>query len=344
MNAHHEEWTKENSLTSQEDRDRENKWRPDQGCVKLTNNEVKEAMKELNKTDFIDKFPKVDRVYADPSLPLQTYGLISFTPAKGSTPNKDGVFGFAKLRGNFSSKLEADERAEFLIRKVDSYHKIYHTYVGRPFPITFSSNYSAETNEVDIRKEMADTISSDIKSHKQDDQKTIEEIRQREEKLVEESKQDGEDPFETYITLKVKKSQLEWTYMEHLKKIKEIKKIVLQTRDTLSEMDTQNPDFIKNYFSKYMKARSDAGFKENSSEKSFISYMGEDIKLPGVDSISIDDYLLSLDRFSGAVGDREAASSDAELRADTRTEGCVSTSGGNLDSEEASFSLNLSTS
>ena len=287
----HEEWSKENSLTSQEDRVKENNWRPDQSAPKLTNENVKDAMKELNVTSFTDKFPRVDRVYSDPAVSLQAIGLISFTPAKGATPNKDGVFGFAKLRGNYASKMEADERAEFIIRKVDSYHKIYHTYVGRPFPITFSSSYSAETNEIDIRKEMAETISSDIKSHKQEDQKTIEEIRQREEKLLDESKQEGDDPYETYITLKVKKAQLEWTYLEHLKKVKEIKTIILQTRETLKSMDSTNPEFVKTYFEKYMKARLDAGFKEESLEKSFISYMGEDITLPGVDGQSIDNYI-----------------------------------------------------
>ena len=287
----HEEWSKENSLTSQEDRVKENNWRPDQSAPKLTNENVKDAMKELNVTSFTDKFPRVDRVYSDPAVSLQAIGLISFTPAKGATPNKDGVFGFAKLRGNYASKMEADERAEFIIRKVDSYHKIYHTYVGRPFPITFSSSYSAETNEIDIRKEMAETISSDIKSHKQEDQKTIEEIRQREEKLLDESKQEGDDPYETYITLKVKKAQLEWTYLEHLKKVKEIKTIILQTRETLKSMDGTNPEFVKTYFEKYMKARLEAGFKEESLEKSFISYMGEDITLPGVDGQSIDNFI-----------------------------------------------------
>lgn len=287
----HEEWSKENSLTSQEDRLKENNWRPDQSAPKLTNENVKDAMKELNVTSFTDKFPRVDRVYSDPAVALQAIGLISFTPAKGATPNKDGVFGFAKLRGNYASKMEADERAEFIIRKVDSYHKIYHTYVGRPFPITFSSSYSAETNEIDIRKEMAETISSDIKSHKQEDQKTIEEIRQREEKLLDESKQEGDDPYETYITLKVKKAQLEWTYLEHLKKVKEIKTIILQTRETLKSMDSTNPEFVKTYFEKYMKARLEAGFKEESLEKSFISYMGEDITLPGVDGQSIDNFI-----------------------------------------------------
>jgi hypothetical protein len=286
----HEEWNKENSLTAPADRDRTVKWKPD-AAGKLNLPELREAMAELNISSFVEKFPKMDRVYSDPQIPMQLYGLISFTPAKGATPNADGVFGFAKLRGNYATQVESDQRAEFLIRKVDSYHKIYHTYVGRPFPITFSSKYSAETTEIDIRKEMADTISSDIKANKDSDQKTIEEIRSREEKLLQESKNLEDDPLETYITLKVKKAQLEWTYLEHIKKLKEIQTIILATRSTLVAMDSEHPEFITKYFEKYMTARTEAGFKEETPEKSFISYMGENVKLPGLDGESIDDYV-----------------------------------------------------
>ena len=286
----HEDCNKENSLTAPADRDRTAKWKPD-AAGKLNQPELREAMAELNISSFVEKFPKMDRVYSDPQIPMQLYGLISFTPAKGATPNADGVFGFAKLRGNYATQVESDQRAEFLIRKVDSYHKIYHTYVGRPFPITFSSKYSAETTEIDIRKEMADTISSDIKANKDSDQKTIEEIRSREEKLLQESKNLEDDPLETYITLKVKKAQLEWTYLEHIKKLKEIQTIILATRATLVDMDSEHPEFITKYFEKYMTARTEAGFKEETPEKSFISYMGENVKLPGLDGESIDDYV-----------------------------------------------------
>ena len=128
-NHQHPEWEKENSLTSNLDRDRVNKWKPEQGVPVLTNEQTHEAVKVLNNTDFIDKFPRVDRTYADPILPMQIYGLISFTPAKGATPNDNGVYGFAKLRGNFASEIESTQRAEYLIKNIDSYHQIYHTYV-----------------------------------------------------------------------------------------------------------------------------------------------------------------------------------------------------------------------
>ena len=192
---------KESSLTSPEDRDLENKWKPDLSIPPLTNQEAVDAMKELNISSFTEKFPKVDRTYSDPSIALQNIGLISFIPAKGATPNENGVYGFAKLRGNFASDMEANQRAEYLIRNVDSYHQIYHTYVGRPFPMTVSSSYSAETSEVDIRKETTQTISSSIKNKKEEEQQQIREIKDREEKLLEESKRESSDPYEDYITL-----------------------------------------------------------------------------------------------------------------------------------------------
>ena len=179
-NHQHPEWEKENSLTAPLDRDRVNKWKPESGAPVLTNSQTEEAMKVLNNTDFTDKFPMVDRTYADPTLPMQIVGLISFTPAKGATPNENGVFGFAKLRGNFASEIEATQRAEFLIRNVDSYHQVYHTYVGRPFPITTSSKYSAETDEIDIRKETTKSVSHNIKEKRSTDDQQIKEIKQRE--------------------------------------------------------------------------------------------------------------------------------------------------------------------
>lgn len=135
--------SKESSLTTPDDRDLNNKWKPDLKTRILNEEEIEVAMTELNNTDFVNKFPKVDRTYADPVVNLQKYGLLSFVPAKGAKPNDNGVFGFAKLRGNFDSEMECNQRAEYLIRNVDSYHQIYHVYVGRPFPITSSSKYSA---------------------------------------------------------------------------------------------------------------------------------------------------------------------------------------------------------
>ena len=289
MKKEHPEWEKEHSLTAPADRNREKKWRPEQGAPPLTENEVDAAISTLDNTSFTAKFPRVDRTYADPPISLQTIGLLSFTPAKGATPNDNGVFGFAKLRGNYASELEAKQRAEAIIRNVDSYHQIYHTYVGRPFPMTASSKYSAEEDEIDIRKEMTASVSSSIKSKKKKEQKEMEEIKQREEALLAESRRAPEDvdPYEEYITLRVKKAQLSWTYLEHMKKLEEVKDIIIKTRKTLEEMEGTNSEFKEKYFAKYVKAREDVGLTIDPEKagQNFMKFLVEDAVLPGIDDV-----------------------------------------------------------
>lgn len=272
--------TTECSLTAPEDRDRNNKWLPNQSVPPLSDTQAALAFQELNITDFTEKFPKVERLYADPRIELQNIGLISFIPAKGATPNENGVYGFAKLRGNFGTEIEASQRASFLIRNVDSVHQIFHTYVGRPFPLTNSSKYSKETDEIDIRREMADSISSDIKKKKLSDQREIQDMQEREQALKDDVEK-APDPFEEYITLKTKKAQITWTFLEHQKKEKECKEIIIKSRDRLSELDKEFPDFHSKYFDKYMEARKKAGLKETKeeSENNFIKYMVEEVDL-----------------------------------------------------------------
>ena len=274
--------TDENSLTAPEDRDREKGWRPSAGKAPLAESEVTEAMKALNDTSFIDKFPKVDRAFADPVLPMQNISLFSFTPAKGATPNENGVFGFGKIRGTFNLPQEAEERAEFIIRNVDSTHQVFHTYTGRPFPLTNSSKYSAETSEIDIRKEITKATSNNVKERRQTDEQTVKEIKTREEALLAESKQDPEDvdPYDEYITLRVKKAQLTWTFLEHKKKMAEIVPIVAKTKERLVELDEQDPEFQKKYLEKYMAARKEAGLSDDSAKENFLQFLVEDVDLP----------------------------------------------------------------
>lgn len=286
----HQCWSKESSLTTPNDRTstRENPWRPDQGVPELTQTETEAAMSVLNITDFTRKFPDVDRTYSDPYLPLQKIGLISFVPAKGATPNKDGFYGFAKMRGNFDTEIEANQRAEYLIRKVDSYHPIQHAYVGRPFPLTVDPKYAAEATEIDIRKATAESISADVKAKRDEEKQAMKEIKDREAALLEESKkaQAGEvvdDPYETYITLQVKKAQLTWTWLEHQKKMAEIRPLIAKTRLELEELDTHHPTFKASYFEKYQEARKAAGITGESvkdTQDNFIRFMVEDVQVP----------------------------------------------------------------
>lgn len=258
----------------------------------LTEEQATEAISELNIQTFTNKFPKVDRNFADPPISLQTYGLVSFIPAKGATPNKKGIYGFAKLRGNYATEIEANQRAEMLIKEVDSVHTIYHTYVGRPFPLTVRRDYAAETSEVDIRRDTTESVSMAIKEQKDEDKKKAEEIKSRERELMEDVSGDRpqeEIDLDEYITLNVKKAQLAWTYLEHIKKIKEIKNVLVNTRKAVVEADAEHPEFRTLFYKKYTDAREKSGLttslEEDAKRDGFLRYLIEDVKLPGIDEM-----------------------------------------------------------
>ena len=286
----------ESSLTAPEDRDREARWRPQVGRPVLTDEETEAAMNALVNTSFTARFPRLERTYADPPVPLQMYGLFSFIPAKGATPNENGVYGFAKLRGNFNTEIEASQRAEELVRNYDSYHTIYQTYVGRPFPCTVNSNYSAEVSEIDIRKEIAQSVSASVKQKKLEEKKIVEDVQEREQELLEQSRKamadtgEGDpdvDPYDEYITQCVKKAQLTWTFLEHLKKMKEVRESIIACKKEVSRLDESHPDFKDKYLEKYMDARRKAGMDDTNLSKSkdnFIQFMVEDIPVPTIDT------------------------------------------------------------
>ena len=277
---------KTSSLTTPGDPN--NVWKSDIGKPGLTDDELKPAVGALNNTNFTDLFPKLDRNYADPPIITQQIGLISFIPAKGATPNKDGIFGFAKLRGNYGTEDEASTRAEQLIRDVDSTHTIFHTYVGRPFPITESEKFSANNTEIDIRKHTTESVSESIKQKKNEDKLHSQQIFDREKELFDDVA--GDKPAEVieedeYITLSVKKAQLSWTYLEHVNKLKDIKAILTKTKKQLDEADVKDPTLKVSFFQKYVDARKKAGLANNEKEfkSSFVQYLVEDAVLPGID-------------------------------------------------------------
>lgn len=282
----HREWEKENSLTSPLDRDKTIKYPVQTNEPPLENNELKNAISDLCDSTYITKFyKKLDRRYCDPLIKNQLYGLISFVPSKGAQPDKQGVYGFAKIRGNYNTLQESEKRAHYLVREVDSYHKIYTAAVGRPFPLTISSNYSQEVDEVDIKKTMTESISNAVKRIKKQETKSIEEIKEKEKRLQEEVDKENTDPFERYTTMQVKKAQLTWSYDKTYRKMIGMQKSILATRKELEDYDKEYPDFKNKHYEHYLEARKKSGVDINlQSDKqkkdNWMQYLCNDIVLP----------------------------------------------------------------
>jgi len=275
---------KESTLTTPSDRDPNHQFRLDQNVPPLSDTQTTQAIQDLV-VPVPRNYPQVERRYADPPLSLQRLGLISFIPAKGATPNGDGIYGFAKLRGNFENEIEANERAEYLIRNVDSYHQIFHTYVGRPFPLTLKSEFSKEVADIDLKKSIAESMSADVKNKRDKEQKEIEEIQARQKELLEDVKKTEEALDDRYTTLKVKKAQLVWTYVETEKKVSQMRTLIAKARRELEDLDRSHPELKDVYYNKYVDARKQAGLPVDpqTTEQSFMRYLVEDLRIPEIE-------------------------------------------------------------
>lgn len=209
--------------------------------------------------------------------------LFSFVPASGSKPNEKGVYGYAKIRGVFQDRDKADAVAEELIRKVNSYTTIYHPLVGIFFPVTTSSDFSKDINSVDLKKDMAESIAQDVKKKREKEQQDIEEIKQKEQALLEDVKKVEEDKDDRYTTLKVKKAQLTWTYIETEKKMKQMRGLIAKARKEIEDLDKEDPNLSKVYYQKYVDARKQAEIPIDRVDDSFVKYLVEDVTIQEVE-------------------------------------------------------------
>lgn len=241
-------------------------------------NEIDIIKKKLNVD--IRKFC-VDHYYVDPCQINQKIGLVSFVPSSGAKADEDGIFGMFKLRGVYANEEEANRRAKMIVEDVDSYHTIYHVNVGMPFPITNSSKFSEEIEQIDIRKKATEIISEDILKKKKKSSRDVEDMEKKEKELLRKNKKviAGEkiDDYEEYIQNMVKRAQLIWTAKETMEKMKQMKESYNSSVQKIKDLDEQFPDFKDKYLQKYMEAREEAGIP--NEENSFLKYLGLDLNV-----------------------------------------------------------------
>lgn len=236
----------------------------------------------LNKS--LLRFPQSVKSINDPIILNQEYGLLSFTPAKDSRPNANGIYGVIKLRGNFATIDEAEKFSETLIRNHDSYNEIYTVKVGNSIPLCKETHLIEETKLVDLNKEVENIVSSDVKEKRKQEQKEIKGIKEREKNLLQENKEilSGEykeDPLEHYIMVRVKKAQLMWTLIENRKRIlNELIPVIKKVKVEIADLDKQNPEFDKLYYERYSQARESVGIrdKEEIGYNNFLNYLLDD--------------------------------------------------------------------
>lgn len=236
----------------------------------LTKVEYKDAKQELIKDSFVKfKFPRIYKSRIDPQINGQHLSLHSFIPAKGAIPDKDGVFGIFKNRGNFNSINEANEHCELLIRTIDSVNEIFIGYVGKEFPLTLTSNWCQETREIDVKNKLDDIAKAKYQEQREKEQKEIDQIQERQKKLLSENseaKQETKDDLEYYIMLRVKFANLKLSRENTKKQLQREQDLIQKSKEEIFNLNNSHPEYKKEYMAKYEHALKESGINVNNNE------------------------------------------------------------------------------
>jgi len=264
----------------------------------LSQNQMINAKRVLFKN--IDHFPKINRKFIDPQkageprfalfsyIELPDHEMSNFLDEIKTTltnlqleklhelqSRKQVIKGVAKIRGSFFTQLEAEQKAEELIKDVDSTNSIFTCIIGTPFPLV-TEGFSNELNEVDLQNQTEHTISQNVREKRRKDQKEMNELKQQQDELMQDVTM---DPFakeeENYITNRVKLAALKNEIASHENKIKECINLKNNCVKWLIDMKSKNPEYEESYMEKYMTARKNANIPDD--EEGLMKYMRDPI-------------------------------------------------------------------
>jgi len=239
----------------------------------LTAEQLESATKALKNTNFLQlEFPRTRKVRVDPELNNQRLALISFVPSKNATPDEDGCFGVAKIRGIFSNVEEADEWANNLIRNYDSYAEIDFVPVGREFPVMADNMvYVRETKEVDVRKILDKTTKEYLDKKREQEKQQIDEIKKRQKELQELPQEEDKDSIDYYIKLRVKRATALMRKDEARNVMTQCNHVIDASGVELNEVEETHPEYAKEYLEQYETALKETGIKVQDNP--LIKYM-----------------------------------------------------------------------
>jgi murein L,D-transpeptidase YcbB/YkuD len=226
--------------------------------TELTQEQTEAAFKEL-----IIRFPKLERLQVDPPLAGQQFGLFSF---KLLPKPVNGVYGFLKFRGAFASQAEWETHAKTIIRSVDSKHHIWPYQQGRWMPITTNEEFAAETLEVGQQDELNNIFNQKETEEQKREAQSVREIKSRERKLLEESKQKYTDKSTLdYYAQKVMSIQQLESWLERQRKQKrDMLSALRAAQEELSRIDQDHPDYKNQVDQKIKDIKAEIGLGEDA--------------------------------------------------------------------------------
>lgn len=249
-----------------------------------------------------DYFPKINRKFTDPQklgeprfalfsyIELSDYEMSNFLDEIKTTltnqqleklhelqSRKQIIKGVAKIRGVFFTALEAEQKAEELIKDVDSTNSIFTCIVGTPFPLV-TEGFSDELNEVDLQNQTEHTISQNVREKRRKDQKEMNELKQQQDELMQDVTMDpSAREEENYVTNRVKLAALKNEIASHENKIKECTNLKNNCVKLLLDLKSKNPEYEATYMEKYIAARKNANIPDDDNDEGLMKFMRDPI-------------------------------------------------------------------
>jgi chorismate mutase len=264
----------------------------------LTKEQTALAKDELVKS--VDVFPRINRRFVDPQVPGEPkFALFSYIDTPDEDMNKflkeiksslsddqlekleklqnrtHIVKGVAKIRGAYHTQQDATQRAEEIVREIDSTNSIFTCIIGAPFPL-IPVGMAEETIEVNLQDKTEQAIGQNVRNKRLKDKKEMDEINRREEELRSNAAKDpNAEDVENYIAHRVKLAHLRYAIEQHVVKRAECVENEKACVKWLIEMKNKNPEFEEKYMEKYMDARKKAHIPDDQTPDGFMKYMND---------------------------------------------------------------------
>jgi hypothetical protein len=226
--------------------------------AELTDKQVEMAFKEN-----IVRFPKVEKLPVDPPIAGQNYGLFSF---KFLPKPINGVYGFLKFRGSFNDEDQWTRHAKYLIRSVDSKHKIWPFEQGKWMPITTNEEYAKDTLEVAQKDEIKKIFNNQDNDDQKEGKQKVKEVKDRERKLLEESKRTVADTDSLdYYAQKVMSMQQLTSWLDTVRKRKrDMLKAFAMAKADIDKVEKTHPEYVDQVGEKIKTIKREIGLDENA--------------------------------------------------------------------------------
>lgn len=222
-----------------------------------------DAQLESAKDELIVKFPRVERLPADPPIAGQNIGAFSFKLLPKPVNN---VYGFLKFRGAFSSMPEFEAHAQNIIRNVDSNHTIWPYTQGRWMPITTNDDFVQETLQVGQNDELERIYNGRESEEQKKAAANVKEIKSRERKLMEQARNNkpDNDSLEYYAHQVMQVQQLE-SWLEMMRKRKrDMLKALTAAKENISRVEELHPDYVDQVDDKICSIKEGIGLDANA--------------------------------------------------------------------------------